>query len=112
MSVAVSGDGTKAVSGDYDGSLRVWHLATGTQIARWDGDYPIFRCTALPGRPLKISIGQGRRRRRAAEQRSAADRQPAIDRAERPLPPVSPGPCRLPPELGTGASPGTIRAGR
>ena len=59
MSVAVSDDGTTAVSGDHDGSLRVWDLATGTQVARWDGDYPIFRCTALPGRPLKISIGQG-----------------------------------------------------
>jgi WD40 repeat protein len=57
-SVAVTGDGTTAVSGGHDGSVSVWDLATGTRVARWDGDYPIISCTALPGRPLKIGIGQ------------------------------------------------------
>ena len=57
-SVAVTADGTTAVSGGRDGSVRIWDLATGTQVARWDGDYPIVGCTVLPGRPLKIGVGE------------------------------------------------------
>ena len=61
-SVAVTPDGTRVVSGSEDGSVQVWDLASGTEIARWDGDYSIIGCTALPGQPLKIVVGQGQGR--------------------------------------------------
>ena len=57
-SVAVSADGATAVSGGFDKTARVWDLAKLAQVARWDGDYPVVGCTALPGRPLKIGVGQ------------------------------------------------------
>jgi hypothetical protein len=53
--VAVSADGARAVSG---GTVRVWDLAAGTEVARWTGDYPIIACTPLSGQPFKIAVGQ------------------------------------------------------
>jgi hypothetical protein len=37
LSVAITGDGTRAVSGGYDGTVRVWDLATGQQQAELTG---------------------------------------------------------------------------
>jgi WD40 repeat protein len=45
--VAVTADGNRAITGDEDGTVRVWDLATRTQVARWAGDYAVIACTAL-----------------------------------------------------------------
>ena len=39
MAVAVTADGTRAVSGGYDGTVRVWDLATGQQQAELTGHH-------------------------------------------------------------------------
>ena len=60
FAVAVTADKTLAVGGGEDRSLRVWDVTTRAEVARWTGDYPIIGCTALPGRPLTIGVGQRR----------------------------------------------------
>ena len=60
FSVAITPDGTRAFSGGADATVRVWDLASGAEIARWSADHPVIGCAALPGRPLRIGIGQGR----------------------------------------------------
>jgi hypothetical protein len=60
FAVAVTADKTLAVGGGENGSLRVWDVTTRAEVARWTGDYPIIGCTALPGRPLTIGVGQRR----------------------------------------------------
>ena len=59
-SVAVTADGARAVSGGDDGTVRVWDLATGKEVACWTGDHAVIACTALPGQPFKIAVGQQR----------------------------------------------------
>ena len=58
LAVAVTADGTVAVSGSWHGTVRVWDLATGKEAAHWTGDSAIIACTPLSGRPLKIAVGQ------------------------------------------------------
>ena len=58
--MAVTADGTRAVSGGYDGTVRVWDLTAGREVARWTGDDAVIACTALSGPPFKIAVGQRR----------------------------------------------------
>lgn len=58
-SVAVTADGAAAVSGGDDRAVRAWDLATGKQIVRWSGDYPITGI-ALSRQPLTMVIGERR----------------------------------------------------
>ena len=59
-SVAIAPAGRTIVSGDSEGTIRVWDPARSAEIASWKGDNPIIMCTALPGDPLKIAVGQRR----------------------------------------------------
>ena len=56
--VAISADGTTAISGRVDGSVQVWDLVEERCIASWIGDYPITGCSVLRGPSLKIGLGQ------------------------------------------------------
>lgn len=47
-----------SVSGGSDGTVRVWDLATGKEVARWTGDYAVIACTVLSGQPFKMAVGQ------------------------------------------------------
>jgi len=58
--VAVTADGTRAVSGGEDGTVQVWDLATSRKVARWTGDYAAIACTVLSCQPFKIAVGQQR----------------------------------------------------
>jgi WD40 repeat protein len=58
LAVAVTADGTRAVSGGRDCTVRVWDLATGKEAARWTGDSAVVLCAPLSGQPLKIAVGQ------------------------------------------------------
>ncbi len=60
--MAITPDGTRAVSGGADATLRIWDLASGAETARWTADHPVIGCAALSGRPLKIGVGQGQGR--------------------------------------------------
>ena len=55
LAVAVTADGARAVCGG-DGTVRVWDLCAGEEVARWTGDYAAIACTALFGQPLKIRL--------------------------------------------------------
>jgi hypothetical protein len=77
LSVAVTADGTRAVSGGLDGTVRVWDLATGREVARWTGDYPVIACRVLPCQPVKIAVGQERGQPYLLELRGQANAHPA-----------------------------------
>jgi WD40 repeat protein len=51
-------DGKRLVSGSYDGSLRLWDLATGKELARDQGKCAIF-CVAIAGKNDTIIAGGG-----------------------------------------------------
>ena len=44
--VAMSGDGTRAVSGSDDKTLKVWDLTTGGVVATFAADYPLQCCAS------------------------------------------------------------------
>jgi WD40 repeat protein len=56
--LTVTADGTMAISGGIDRTVRVWDLTSRTEIARWTGDHPLDACAALPGEPLRIAVKQ------------------------------------------------------
>jgi hypothetical protein len=58
--VAASADGTTAAGGDEDGTVRVWDLATGTEVVHWVGDHGILTLAAVPGYPFRFVVGQQR----------------------------------------------------
>jgi hypothetical protein len=45
---------------DVNRAVRVWDLASGEEAARWSRDSGILTCIALPGKTLKIAVGQKR----------------------------------------------------
>ena len=64
---------------------------SGSEVARWTGEFPIIGCTALSGRPIKIGVGQKqgpavRARAARGEQRHLTSTSPA-DHARRQLRP-------------------------
>ena len=62
--------------------MRVWDLTSGSEVARWPGEFPIIGCAALSGRPIKIGVGQKQGPPFVLELRKTPRRREA-DRAER-----------------------------
>jgi WD40 repeat protein len=59
FSVAVTPDGTRAVSGSSDGSVRVWDLATGRELAVLTGHTrQVFSVAVTPDKTLAVSGGE------------------------------------------------------
>ena len=54
--MAVSADGTRAVTGSHDGNVRLWDVAYGQQIDQWDGDSEI---TSIGGSQQLLRIAAG-----------------------------------------------------
>ena len=46
--VAVTPDGSRAVSASYDSTLKVWDLETGEILSTFSGDSPIYACAVSP----------------------------------------------------------------
>jgi WD40 repeat protein len=44
----MSGDGTRALSGSYEKTLKLWDLATGRVVATFAADYPVLCCACSP----------------------------------------------------------------
>jgi WD40 repeat protein len=58
ISVAVTEDGTRAVSAGGDQTLRVWDLAGAAELARWlADDERLSTCAAVPGDPNRFVYG-------------------------------------------------------
>jgi hypothetical protein len=61
LAVAMSGDGTRAVSGSGDEMLKVWDLTTGGVVASFAADYPLQCCASSPrGETLVAGDTSGR----------------------------------------------------
>ncbi|WP_071517947.1 hypothetical protein [Geitlerinema sp. PCC 9228] len=58
MSVASSADGSVAVSGSHDNTVKVWDLQTGEPIACFVADHPILSC-AIFSTETTIKAGDG-----------------------------------------------------
>lgn len=56
-SIACSPDGTRAVTSSYDMTVRLWDLATGQQLARYD--WPIPESGETSGTPLLFGVAYG-----------------------------------------------------
>ena len=52
--MAVSGDGTRAVTGGEDKNAMVWDLDTGTPTAVWRGDAAMKAIAWAPGKPVFV----------------------------------------------------------
>jgi WD40 repeat protein len=59
MTVALTPDGTKAVSGSSDKTLKIWDLATGKELATLTGHTCYVRAVALTNDGTKIVSGSG-----------------------------------------------------
>lgn len=58
-SVATSADGTLAVSGSYDNTVKVWDLQTGEAIARFVADHAIHSCAISPDKKTIVAGDSG-----------------------------------------------------
>ena len=56
--VAVTADGQRIISGSYDHTVRVWNLASGTELAHWATDTgPVVSCAGSPHDPTTLVYG-------------------------------------------------------
>ena len=61
LAVAVSADGTQAVSASNDGTVIAWDLATGVPLARFTAEGALRTCMAAPdGRTIVAGGDSGR----------------------------------------------------
>jgi WD40 repeat protein len=57
---AISPDGQQALSASSDRTLRLWDLATGSEITRWHADAPLYCCAFHPdGRRVMVGDSLG-----------------------------------------------------
>jgi WD40 repeat protein len=52
-----AGDGQRIISGGNDNAVRVWDMASGTELAHWFADRTVTSCTGHPSDPNTFIYG-------------------------------------------------------